>query len=437
MRLEKELVKTISIKVIFLVFLLIFAFACNKSSNEGEKKGKENEAKNDSNAVNITVGKTVAQQLPAYIQTTGSFTADESSDVSSKVAGKVVNLYANVGDFVEKGKIIAKIDDKDARLRVQEAESAVRQAEAGVKQAEVRAGLGERGNFDSLPEVRVAKTNIEQLQIELKQAEANEKRYRELVESGDVAMIQYETYRTARDTARSRVKTAREQLDTVINNAKVNNQSIKTAQASVENAKVQVVTAKEALKDYVVYAPMSGFVSNRPIAVGEFVSSSTPILTVLRVNPIKAQIQISEADVSEISVGRGVSVEVDAYKDRKFSGTIKAINPALNVNSRSAIVEAEIENNENLLRQGMFATARITKDGSSRGVFAPKSAVYNDQATQSYRVFVIEEGIAKLKTVQIGQEENDMIQLLSGVDADQMVATSNLDKLFEGAKVVF
>jgi multidrug efflux pump subunit AcrA (membrane-fusion protein) len=421
-------------------FLLIFsvALACNNSKPEGEKKNNQDETKTDS-AVNITVSKTISQDLPSFIQATGSFVADETSDVSTKSAGKIINLYANVGDLVGKGDLIARIDDKDARLRLQEAEVAVKQAEAGVKQAEVRAGLSENGKFnsDTLPEVRSAKVNIEQLQIELKQAEANEKRYRELVESGDVAMIQYETFRTARDTARSRVKNAREQLNTVINNAKVNNQSIKTAQASVESAKVQVVTAKEALKDYVVYAPMTGFVSNRSVAVGEFVTSSTPILTILRVNPIKAQIQISEADVSSLSVGRGVSIEVDAYKDRKFAGTITAINPALNVNSRSAIVEAEIENGNNILRQGMFANAKISKTGSSNGIFAPKSAVYNDQATQSFRVFVIEEGIAKLKVVQIGSEENDMVQILSGVEPDKTVATSNLDKLYEGAKVIF
>ncbi len=430
--------KILNTRLTLLFLALLLCFACNNSKNEGDKKSQENEQRSES-AVNITVDKTISQDLPSFIQATGSFVADETSDVASKSAGKIINLYANVGDLVSKGSLIAKIDDKDARLRLQEAESAVRQAEAGVRQAEVRAGLSENGKLssDTLPEVRSAKVNIEQLQIELKQAEANEKRYRELVESGDVPMITYETFRTARDTARSRVKNAKEQLNTVINNAKVNNQSIKTAQASVENAKVQVATAKESLKDYVVYAPMTGFVSNRSVAVGEFVTSSTPILTILRVNPIKAQIQISEADVSSISLGRGVSVEVDAYKDRKFAGTITAINPALNVNSRSAIVEAEIENSNNVLRQGMFANARISKTGSSNGIFAPKSAVFNDQATQSFRIFVIEEGIAKLKVVQIGNEENDMIQILSGVVANQTVATSNLDKLYEGAKVIF
>jgi multidrug efflux pump subunit AcrA (membrane-fusion protein) len=85
----------------------------------------------------------------------------------------------------------------------------------------------------------------------------------------------------------------------------------------------------------------------------------------------------------------------------------------------------------------MFATVRITREGGSRGVFVPKTAVYHNEATQSYRVFVIQEGIVKLRDVQLGTEEGDAWQILSGVEADETVATSNLDQLFEGAKVAF
>ncbi len=114
-----------------------------------------------------------------------------------------------------------------------------------------------------------------------------------------------------------------------------------------------------------------------------------------------------------------------------------AVNPAIDPTSRSAIVEAAIENNNNALRSGMFATAQIVKEGGSTGVFVPKSAVYNDQGTQSYRVFVIQENVAKLRVVQLGTEENDFFQIIAGINGDEMVATSNLDKLYEGAKVQF
>ena len=173
------------------------------------------------------------------------------------------------------------------------------------------------------------------------------------------------------------------------------------------------------------------------MAVGEFVSTATVVATLLRTNPIKIQIQVAESDVPSIILGRGVSIEVEAYRDRRFSGVVTAVNPAIDAQSRSAIVEASIENSENLLRSGMFATARISKEGGSTGVFVPKTAVYNHLPTQSFRVFVLENGIAKLKVVQLGPEEGDSVQILVGLDADQTVATSNLEQLFEGAKVAY
>ena len=145
--------------------------------------------------------------------------------------------------------------------------------------------------------------------------------------------------------------------------------------------------------------------------------------------------QVAEADVPGISIGLGVSLEVEAFKDRKFAGTVTAINPAVDPASRAATIEASVENSGNLLRSGMFATARIAKQGGGTGVFVPRSAVLYDETTQSYRIFVIQEGVAKLRVVQIGTEENDTVQILNGANADEMVATSNLPQLYEGAKV--
>ncbi|MCA1556928.1 MAG: hypothetical protein LC731_00110 [Acidobacteria bacterium] len=83
----------------------------------------------------------------------------------------------------------------------------------------------------------------------------------------------------------------------------------------------------------------------------------------------------------------------------------------------------------------MFATGRITLAGGNQSIFVPREAVVNDQNTNSYRVFVIQGTTARLRVVQTGEEENGMIQIISGVQADEEVATSNLQQLYEGAKV--
>jgi len=126
---------------------------------------------------------------------------------------------------------------------------------------------------------------------------------------------------------------------------------------------------------------------------------------------------------------------VDAFRDRKFAGQVSAVNPAIDPVSRSATVEALVQNPDNALRSGMFATARIARQGGNHAVYVPRAAVLSDQNTQSYRVFVIQDGVARLRVVQLGTEEGDMLQILSGVEADEVLATSNLPQLFEGARV--
>jgi len=424
--------------ILIVIAAIAFATACGSSGAQGNRGGGPNaNAEPSETPIAVTTVKTESREVPAVVQTTGSLVADETSNVAPKVAGKVINVGINVGDFVGQGTVIARIDDSDARRKLIAAEANVKKADAGIRQAEARLGLGPNSSFNasSIPEVRNANAQYQATLAELKQAEANEQRYRDLVQSGDTAMITYEQYRTARDTARARANAAKENLDAQVNQAKQSNQAIASAQADAEAARTQVEIAKQEVTDTVVRAPFSGFVTVRDVAVGEFVSSSDVIATIIRSNPIKIQMQVAEADVPSILVGRGVSVQVDAYRERRFAGSVSAISPAIDTNSRSFVVEARIENPDNALRSGMFATARINKEGGSTGIFVPKSAVYNHVPTGSFRSFVIVDGVAKLRTVQLGSEEGDFVQILSGLNPDEVIANSNLDQLYEGAKV--
>ena len=414
--------------------------ACARFGSKVDAKAKPKGAADttaEAAPIPVTTAQAVGREVPSFIQASGSLVADETSDVASQTSGQVVTTPVSVGALVRQGEVIARLNDKDARLRLQQAQAGVQQAIAGVRQAEARLGLRPGGNFDAsaIPEVRAANANLQQAQAQLRLAEANERRYRALVETGDTALSVYDQYRTQRDTAMAQVNNARQILEAAINIARQSNQAIQTAEAAVVAARAQVSIAQKAVTDAVVRSPYAGYVSNRPIAVGEYVTPASIVATVLRTNPIKLQIQVPEADAPAITAGMSVSLEVDAHRDRKFSGQVTAVNPAIDPVSRSATVEAAIENADNALRSGMFATTRILRKGGGHAVFVPRTAVFNDQNTQSYRAFVIQGGVAKLRVVQIGDEEGDTVQILSGVNADEIVATSNLQQLFEGARV--
>ncbi|MGB9179134.1 MAG: efflux RND transporter periplasmic adaptor subunit [Pyrinomonadaceae bacterium] len=431
-----------ALTVCVLLAVALLASACSRSTSQS--KGTQNKGNESGTAqaaevaaVPVTTIKAETRTVPSFIEATGSLVANESSDVAPQTSGQVARTPVNVGAFVRQGEVIALLNNRDARLRLQQAQAGASQAAAAVRQAEARLGLGPNSRFDAstIPEVRSAAAAYDAALAQQRLAEANARRYAELVETGDVARSVYDQYRTQADTARAQSNNARQQLETAINLARQNNQAIQTAQAGLQSAQAQVAIAQKAVNDTTVRAPYSGYISARPIAVGEYVTTASTIATILLTNPIKLQLQVPELDAPKLHAGMSVSLSVDAYPDRKFGGRITAINPAIDPASRSVTVEAEIENSDNALRSGMFVTARITMPGGGQSVFVPKGAVIHDQNTNSDRIFVVQGTAAHLRVVQVGDEENGSVQILSGVQGGEEVATNNQQQLYEGAKV--
>jgi RND family efflux transporter MFP subunit len=416
-----------------------------ESAGRGNSKGSSGasgeagsaRAADNAPPVQVSTVRVVARPVPAYIEATGSLAATETSNVASQGSGQVVSTPVNVGAFVRQGAVLAHLNERDARLRLQQSRAGVSQAVAGVRQAEARLGLGPGGHFEAsdIPEVRSAAAAYQSALAQQRLAEANERRYAELVETGDVARSVYDQYRTAAETARQQANVARQQMEAAVNLARQNNQAIQTAQAALESARAAVAIAEKSVADATIRAPYSGYVSDRPIAVGEYVTPASVVATILLTNPLKLQLQVPELEAPHVQVGMPVSASVDAYPDRKFAGRVTAVNPAVDPASRSFTVEAAIENPDNALRSGMFATARITQPGGGQSVYVPHDAVVRDQNTNSYRIFTVKDNAAHLKVVQVGDEENGWIQILSGVQPDEEVAVNNQQQLYEGARV--
>ncbi len=418
----------------------LFLSACGRS-----KATTEN---NDSNAstaeaaelhpVEVTTSEATSEEVPAFIQATGSFDADETSDVAAQTSGQVAQTPIDVGAFVKKGAVIAVLDARDARLRFQQALAAERQNEAALRQAEAKIGLLEGGTFSAseVPEVRAASQNYESARAQAELAETNARRYENLVETGDVSRMIYDQAKTQAETARAQANAARQQLEVVINVAKQNNQAIAQAQANLDAARSATALARKTVDDTNIRAPFSGYVSDRPVAPGEYITPASKVVTLLRTDPIKLKLQLPEADAGRAHPGMTVVATVTAFPDREFTGKVTIINPSIDPVSRTVTVEAYFDNPGNALRPNMFASARILLPEGEQGIFIPKSAIITDSTTASSRVYVIDGTVARLRVVQTGPEMENRVQVLSGVTTGEKVATSNLDQLFDGAQVV-
>src|SRR5262249_8794548 len=232
--------------------------------------------------------------------------------------------------------VIATLDDADAKLRLQQALAAQAQAEAALRQSQSRIGAGSDPNFDvnTVPEVRAALAAYQSAQAQAKLAEADAKRYQNLLATGDVSQSNYEKQKTGAETAQAQAESARRTYEAAQNNARQNWMGVGGAEASLAGARSQVAMAQKAIQDTIVKAPMAGYVSERPIASGEYVGTNSKIATILRATPIKLALQLSEAEAARVKPGMNVEARVAAYGDRDFTGRVKVIRPAIDPTSR-------------------------------------------------------------------------------------------------------
>ena len=399
--------------------------------------GKASGASASTAVPNVTVAQAVTRQISASVQATGSFVAMEASDVAPEAAGRVIETPVNVGDFVKQGQILAKLEDRNAKLKLDQARAAEQQAEASLRQAQSRIGLGSGESFNpsNVPEVLAAKAAYESAQAQAKLAEADAQRYENLIKTGDVSKSAYDKARTSADTAQAQANSAKQQYEATLNAARQNFQGVMNAQASVSGAHTQTEMALKENQDTVIHAPFDGYVSARPIAVGQYVALTSKIATVLRVTPIKLDLQVPEANAPAMNLGSSVEANVPGYPNRKFTGKVTAINPAVDPNSRTFSVEAQFPNTDLALKPGMFATSRILLNGSSDGIFVPSRAVLTDPSTNSSQVFFVRDGKARVAVVQLGAKDGEMTQILSGLAAGATVAVDHLQDLYDGQSV--
>ncbi len=198
---------------------------------------------------------------------------------------------------------------------------------------------------------------------------------------------------------------------------------------------MQLALAEKALDDTQIRAPFAGYVSARPVADGEYVSATTTVATILRITPIKLELQVPETYSASVQVGMNVEANVSGYPGHNFLGRVTAVNPAVDPASRTFIAEVRFPNPDRELRPGMFATARVVLAGDATGIFVPSSSVITDATTNSSQVFMIIDDTARLAVVQLGERDGAMIRILSGLPADAVVATDHLADLYDGQPV--
>lgn len=449
--------------VILLFATSLFLVNCGSKAQSANVNVNINAAPAD---VDTTLAQATVQNVPTYFEATGSLASDAQSDVAATIGGKVVEVNFDVGSYVQKGSVMLRIDPRDAQLRleqvqsqanqaraqidqvkstVQQAEAGVGQARANLRQQQIRLGLTEGDNFniENFSQVLAIKAQLELAEKELARAER-------LLATGDISRSLRDQRLATRDQLLGQLAEARSNASVAVKAISVAAEAVKGAQAQVNTAKANVAAAQagyntaqtaveqaqKAVNDTAVYAPFSGYVAERNADLGEFISPSAPnskVATIVRTSVLRLRIDVPEQSIGQVKVGQGISLQTSAYPDRNFSGVVTRISPVVNATSRVLTVEAEVENVDNLLKPGQFATVRITQATAKPTVMVPTSAVKADGDIN--KVYVIKDGRAEERIVKLGILENDRIEIQNGVREGEMVATSNLSQLNDGVLV--
>ncbi|HTP86880.1 MAG TPA: efflux RND transporter periplasmic adaptor subunit [Bryobacteraceae bacterium] len=416
---------------IFSLFLAAFAGGCSRQSVEaaGERPA--------SRTVSISTAPAETRVVPASFEVTGTFAADETSDVAPLVAGRVMATPANTGDFVRQGQTLCELDHRDAQLRVDQARAQRDEAESALRQAQSRIGASAGAKFDpnTMPEVAAARANYESALALARLAGADSKRYENLVASGDVSRSAFDRAHTQQETAEAQAHAAKQQYEAALNGARQGWGGVEMAQAALEAAKAQLAQAEKALSDTTIRAPFDGFVTARPAAVGAYLNVGMKIVTLVRIGTLKLQLQAPEQRAALTKLGMSVVARISAYPDRDFTGRVTAVNPAVDPASRVFVIEARFDNPAAELKPGMFATAHVMLPGGENAVFVPKSAVLRDKTTDSWQLFTVDHGVARLRVVLAGETIGDAVRVNSGLNGGETVATSHVGDLFDGAQV--
>ncbi len=391
-------------RAICIVALATTAAACSRSET-AQARGRDDGTKP------IKVETVSQQAVTRSVEVVGTLAAVDEVTVSSEADGVVNRILHDLGDRVHAGDALVELDREKAEYNLTQQRAALARA------------LAQYGAPDPAHLPAVERTpDVQKARAEMVQAQQSYDRAKELMNRQLVP-------RQTLDDADAVLQSKKAGYELSLQNAKNLEANIMAAEAAMKLADRQ-------LRDTYIRAPFDGYVQRRFVNVGQLVKGSgvpVPVMAVVRVDPLKVTSEIPEKMVPWISVGQAVELHVDAYPDKAIAGRMSRISPAVNTATRAFPFEALVPNGDALLKPGTFARVRVQTNKTDQVLTLPYSALQYRYGVN--RVFVVNGDRLVAKELRVGERLGDRIEIVSGVNAGDPVAMTDVDKLVDGLKV--
>jgi len=213
----------------------------------------------------------------------------------------------------------------------------------------------------------------------------------------------------------------------------VSQQAYDEAAARLIEAEAKEKLDRVRLAKAVLRAPFTGMLGVRRVSPGDYVAPGQDIVNLESIDPLKVEMRLPETYARELSPGKAIRVRVDAFPGETYDGEIYVIDPRVDVTTRTLLLRARIPNKENKLRPGMFASAVIELARRENAVLVPEQALV--PSGQDQFVFRIVDGKATRTKVQVGVRRKGDVEILAGVQPQEMIVTAGHQKLRDGQAV--
>lgn len=403
----------ISKKPVILALLAISLVAAGCSSPQAEAPAEKTEAVTPVQVESVQTGSVSSES-----GITAKLAPSEEVQITPKASGKITSLPVKLGQYVEKGQLLFKIDEQDLLNSVQQAEAAYRVAQANLKQSDSSSSQG----------LVQAKNSLKQAEQALADAKLNQQRMQMLFNQGAVASQQLEQANTQLTNAQTSYANAQQNLQ-----AAQQKTGIQVSEASVNQSAVSLQNAREQLANATVTAPINGFVSSVNGAVGQM-AGQQPVVVIVNTNPLLVKANLSEADITTVKVGTSVKVNVQST-GKTMDAKVSAVSPVMDSQLKAYPIEITIPNPSNELKSDMVVNVTFPKATTEKanGLVISRQAVFDREGKQY--VFKLEGDIVKQVEVATGKSSSDLIEIASGLAAGDQVVVRGQTLLQDGSKV--
>ncbi len=416
--------------LIILVVISMFLSGCGgkeQAAIQGDK-AVEDGAENilDEEIIYVKTGIVHTRNFDKTLSLPATIEPKERVIISSKINGTIKNIFVDIGSKIKQGESLCKIDDIIYRIQYEKADTAVKSAVNTLRSIKDY----DKNDDMKFQGIELAESQYETAKIAYDNTVKTYNRIKGLYGENAISQSDYETIKGQFDLAKKQLDLA----TTNLNQAKRNWEfDVEAAEIGLEAANNDYKLAKENLEYTNVSAPFSGIIAERKVSIGENVGVGTPMFTLVNTDSMHANSGLSERDVMMVKEGQRVMVSSDTLGSKAIEGRVAAISPVIDEASSTYPIKVLLENKDNDLKGGMFATIEIIVDSRQNAIAAAKNAVINENG-KDY-VFIQNGDKAEKRLVKLGYSQNDYYEILEGLKEGEIVIESFNDKLEDGSTV--